>query len=318
MPQRPMHCYLPGCPKPICLMRRLKGFWYCCEQHYEADQTRREGDPKIAQGLGGPMHCSVCRGRISWLRGILAMEFCSSQCYRHHGRTHPVLAPLRSVTGGESMTRRIFIALVPAVILAWWKGEILFDAFRYQAPTSLPMPDVVSFTRSIPAWSTDVLEEWVPTTSSRPAWKFDLKQGGLQILDTLLLVAAPHAVAGKLGFVVSLSDEGRARFLLGSDAKAKECLFVELLSKPASFELRPWHRTTNGTLSPAGKIRTINRGNKSTPSVEIAFSKSTLNVSVNGESRDWPGLGVGPGHIGLSGREKDGFRVYHTQVDLTA
>jgi hypothetical protein len=213
------------------------------------------------------------------------------------------------------MTRAIFIGFIPAALLALFKGELFKGPVHVAAPTGLVLPHNVSLSRIIPAWSSDVLEEWIPARPSVSAWRFD--QGGLQLLDTLLFGSAPAAIAGKLAFEFSLEETGRARLLLGSDRAAQNYFFVEMVSKPTKFELRPWLRTASGGLSPVDKVRVIDRRNWSKPVVEISFDSSALNVKVNGQPRDWPGLGVGPGHIGLSGRAKDGFRVYHTEVDLT-
>ena len=319
MPQRPMHCYLPGCRNPLRLWTRIQGLWYCCEQHYHLDRERREEDPKVAQGVGGPMRCLSCGCRISWIRGVFKYEYCSAYCYNSHGATRPVRTSrprIRNTRSDGSILRGVFVALIPAVFLAWLKGELILDLFRDSGPSVLPLPDVVSFSKTIPAWTTEELEAWIPSSAATPAWRFD--KGGLQVLDTLLFGTVPRATAGKLSCVFSLNDNGRARFLLGSDAGAQECTLLELAMTPVAFTVQPFRRTEKGTISHKSEIRTIARNNKSTPLVEISFSPSMLNVSVNGGTRGWPGLGVGPGHIGLSGREQDGFRVYQTKIDLSA
>jgi hypothetical protein len=199
------------------------------------------------------------------------------------------------------------------VLLALVKGDL------FEAPTSgppaitLPPPKVVSFAREISTWNSEVLREWIHT-SDAPAWRLD--HGGLQVLDTLLFGSAARASAGTLSFSLSLNDSGTARFVLGSDVLASQCCLVELVSTPLALKLRALLRTADGT-SEIGGLQTITRANKSKHTVAIAFSGSTLNVNVNGESRNWPGLGVAPGHIGFSGREEDGFRVYRTDLALT-
>ncbi len=316
MPKRPLHCYLPECPKPILLKRRLWGFWYCCHAHYDQDRERREKDSKVAQGIGGPARCARCKGRISWWRYVRGYEFCSGRCYLEHGvqrRTQPVPRPIRPGKGGESITRPIFIAVASGVLLALVKGDF-FKAPATAAPAiTLPPPKVVSFAREIAAWNPEVLREWIHTSAS-PAWR--LEGGGLQVLDTLLFGSAARASAGTLSFSLSLNDSGTAKFVLGSDALASQCCLVELVSTPLALKLRALLQTADG-ISEIGGLQTITRANKSKHSVAIAFSNSSLNVNVNGESRNWPGLGVAPGHIGFSGREEDGFRVYRTGLQLT-
>jgi hypothetical protein len=89
------------------------------------------------------------------------------------------------------------------------------------------------------------------------------------------------------------------------------------LSNPTILTLTPFSRTLEGVVTKLGSSYSIDRENRNLHDVSIAFDATRIDIALNGESRAWFKLNVGRGHVGLTSREKDDFRVYRADVALT-
>jgi hypothetical protein len=318
MALRAMHCLLPSCPKKLPPIRRIRGFWYCSELHFKRDRRRRGVERQADQDVHNPMRCGHCNQRIPWWRRIFAWEFCCRRCFREHGampRPRPYPEPTVEFIQGDrhlKLPRKEFLYISGAALVTG-----LIPRFVNQTPRNLPEGDAptlpASYHAAFDIWTAEELKMWIQNSPSGPACRLD--NGGLQILSTILLGTVTQAIAGSLQFRLSLNDSGSAKFVLGSDSLGERCVVVELLSKPLTLTLRAWHQKADG-VAPAGGIRTLARNNKNAHDVTIAFSGSTIAAKVNGERMDWTGVRIEPGHVGLMGKEQDGFRVYRAVVAL--
>jgi hypothetical protein len=313
-----MHCLLPSCLKKLPLMRRIRGYWYCSEPHFKRDRRRKGSEIQTDHDLRSPMRCGHCNGRIPLWRRVFAWEYCRRQCYHDHG-TKPQLRPYPEATieisHGENrlkLPRKEFLYVASAGVTI-----SVIHNFWNRPPETEPegaLPAIpVSYNATFNVWTAEELKMWVQTSPSGPACRLD--NGGLRILNTILL-GAVTAIAGSLQFRLSLNDSGSAKFVLGSDPLGERCVVVELLSQPLTLTLQAWRQAAEG-ISRIGGIRMLARNNRNAHDMAIAFTGSAISVKIDGERMEWTGVQVDPGHIGLMGKEQDGFCVYKAAVALT-
>jgi hypothetical protein len=292
---------LPGCLHRIPLGRRLRGVWYCSEIHYEQDKRRfnRLSDEQVASSC--PTRClrEDCKSPIGPWRRALALEYCSEECRTGQFRKFNKPDPIRRialVTAATGVTTLLVKSL----------SEIQFN----KIPAPWAFADVrYSHKIDISDWQGNALQKW------KAALPPKVDVSWMEPVGPTLYAPVPKAVRGHVAITSSLAENGRAQFLFGSDAEAKNAYVVTLTSSRDELELTASQLLHGDIMRLGGGIRPA-RNNQILHNISIQFDGDSIFASVRDESYRWGDLALSPGFVGFLGDGTSEFRIYNAQIEL--